>query len=95
MMPAESLPASVPYSSLDVVGRGKGVGGEFDIALCEVEVWFQKWKFAKQFYVVEPDKMPEPTVLLGRLDFMKRFSVWFDWSKDPGIFDVKPIERKR
>jgi hypothetical protein len=93
MLPAEFLPASVPYESLTVLGTGRGVGGEFEIRRCDHEVWFQKWKVCGVFIVIEPGKMPDPTVLLGRLDFMKRFTVSFDWHEERGTFDIKPIKK--
>jgi hypothetical protein len=93
IIPAELLPPSIRYEDLTDPSEGKGVGCEFEFRMCEIEVWFQKWKFASEIAVIEPNKMPEPGALLGRLDFMKRFAVMFDWSKDPGMVDVRPIKR--
>jgi hypothetical protein len=37
-------------------------------------------------------KDPE-RVARGKLGGAKRFSVWFDWSAAPGIFDIKPNKK--
>lgn len=93
MIPAEFLPTSIPYKSLKHPSIGKGVGGEFEFRICQAEVWFDRWKFADWFAVIEPGKTPELQALLGRLDFMRRFAVTFDWESDPGIFEVRRIKR--
>jgi Retroviral aspartyl protease len=93
MIPAEFLPPSVVYADLPNPSIGRGVGGEFEIRMCPVEVWFQKWKVNNWCIVIQPGKMPDPGALLGRQDFMRRFSVSFDWSAEPGMFDVRPNKR--
>lgn len=90
---AELLPPSIRYEDLGEAHEGKGAGCDFEFKTCQVEAWFQKWKFASFIGVIAPDTMPEPTALLGRLDFMRRFTVTFDWSKDPGMIDVRAIKR--
>jgi predicted aspartyl protease len=93
MIPAEYLPSSIPYTTLRDPFMANGVGCQFEARVCDVEVVFDKWTFATVIAVVEPDKMPVPQALLGRLDFMSRFEVSFNWSAEPGSFTIRRIKR--
>ena len=84
IIPAELLPSSIVYADLGEPTEGEGVGGTFEMRRCHAEVWFQRWKVNDWFFVIEPGKMITPAVLLGRHDFMGRFTVTFDWKVAPG-----------
>ena len=89
ILSAEYLPASVTYADLPVLGEAQGVGGTFEIARWDVQVWFDKWKVCDAVQVIEPGKSPTPMMLLGRSDFFRRFTVYFDWHSQPGIVEIK------
>ena len=90
-VPAEFLTGTpIDHATLPIIpGTNAGAGGIFEARLCDCEIWYEKWKVCDRFVVIEPGKMPMPIVLLGRDDFFRRFTVSFDWSKSPPVFDVK------
>lgn len=93
-VPADLLiTVGIDHTTLPIVGHGEGAGSRFDVRICEAEIWFEKWKVCDRFLVSPPGN--SPYALTGRYDFFQRFSVFFDWSTTPPVFDIRPLDRKK
>jgi hypothetical protein len=93
-VPAEYLAdTGIDYDSLQPVpAPAMTAGGAVEMRVCPCQIWYEKWKVCDWFLVIAPGKMPDPMALLGRDDFFKRFTVYFDWSQSPPIFDIRRVK---
>ena len=91
-VPANLLTSlGIDYAALPVVGSGMGAGSSFEIRRCEAELWFERWKICDRFLVSPAGN--SPFAMTGRYDFFQRFTVFFDWSRRPPIFDLTPVSK--
>lgn len=85
-------PAGVVFANLPPpTGISIGAGGKFEARVCRGKIAFRGIPVCDEFLVASGGCLP--MALLGRSDFMVKFSVRFNWHRKPPTVDIDPVAK--